>query len=177
MPILSALFPQDVASLKIPSKWGTIEEFHQGSKSETVIIVQDAHSIPDAQLSLQKIIKHFQNTYGLRKIALEGASKTLDPQILRSFPDQDLLRQILKSYHVEGELAGGTSAAIFNESEDAVYQGVEDWALYEQNLNALSASRRSEQKKFPQKLKTLEKIFKRRKPKVTRKNCSNLTRS
>jgi hypothetical protein len=39
----------------------------------------------------------------------------------------------LQDYAAKGELAGGTAAAIFNDSP-SVYHGIEDWELYEEGL-------------------------------------------
>ncbi len=117
--------------LKLPTKFGEVVESHAGNGS--VIVIQDAHAIPDAQRNIANIIKHLQREYGVGTVALEGASGDLDPQIFRSFPDKKLLREVMKSYMDAGEIAGGTAAAIFDETSTK-YQGVEDWEIYEEGL-------------------------------------------
>ncbi|HCM42705.1 MAG TPA: hypothetical protein DIS66_05280 [Candidatus Omnitrophica bacterium] len=117
--------------LKLPTKFGEVVESYSGKGS--VIVIQDAHAIPDAQRNIANIIKYLQQEYGVGAVALEGASGDLDPQIFRSFPDKKLLRQVMKRYMDAGEIAGGTAAAVFDETKTQYY-GVEDWAIYEEGL-------------------------------------------
>jgi len=125
--------PIDLNEIQVPIDIGSVHETFQGTEPETVILIQDAHAIPDAQRNIQKVINHFQTEYGVRLVALEGASSKLDPQIFKSFPDQALLRELFQTYFERGELTGGNAAAIFNESESAYY-GIEDWDLFEAGL-------------------------------------------
>jgi hypothetical protein len=134
-------WPQDPSEIVLKPSLGKILEAHRGSK-ETVLLLQDAHSIPGAQRSIQKIIEYFQKEYGLRRIVLEGASTALDPQFLRSFPDRDLLRKTLEIYFEKGEITGVTAAALLNEDGKAVFQGVEDWDLYEKGLGLFLAAQK-----------------------------------
>jgi hypothetical protein len=110
LPAVKSLNPEN---LKLPVKFGEVVESHAGKGN--VIIVQDAHAIPDAQRNIANVIKFVQQEYGVGTVALEGASGDLDPQIFRSFPDKKLLRQVMKGYMDAGEIAGGTAAAIFDE--------------------------------------------------------------
>ena len=124
----------ELKNVVVPHEFGKIQETYTSShQSPTVILIQDAHAIPDAQRSILKLIGLFQKKYGIDLVALEGASSDLDPQILRSFPDQQLLHKVLEQYSERGELAGTTAAAILNK-EQATYHGIEDWDLYEEGL-------------------------------------------
>ncbi len=118
-------------NLKLPAKFGEVVESYSGKNG--VIIVQDAHAIPDAQKNIANMIKLMRTEYGVKTVALEGASGDLDPQIFRSFPDQKMLREVIKGYLDAGEIAGGTAASIFD-NDASVYKGVEDWDLYEETL-------------------------------------------
>ncbi len=144
--------PISVSTLKVPAEIGKIEEVFQARGQETrdkgqesfrvsrpvppapfVILIQDAHAIPDAQRNIQKLIEHFQKKYAVPLVALEGASSELDPQIFKSFPDKEILQKTLNDYFERGELTGATAASIVSEGR-AVYQGIEDWNLYEEGL-------------------------------------------
>ena len=127
-------FPPDLSAIQVPEGIGKIQEFYKGKGEKVVVLVQDAHAIPDAQRSIQKIIAHFQKQYGLPVIALEGASSELDPQIFKSFPDKELLKNTFEDYFEQGELTGSVAAAIFNETP-GLYHGIEDWSLYEDGLS------------------------------------------
>lgn len=143
--------PAITRSIQLPSGLGRIDEFFQGSSGRTVILLQDAHSIPEAQDNIRKIIDFFQKSYGVNRIGLEGASSRLDAQIFRSFPDQDRLKQVMKDYSSRGELPGGVAAAM-NSQKDAIFEGVEDWRLYEEGLALYLAVMQKE----PELLKALE---------------------
>lgn len=139
--------PLEVGTIQMPAVMGKIEESFRGTGNETVIVIQDAHSIPDAQKNIQRIINHFQKQYGVRRVGLEGASSRLDPQIFKSFPDKKILRQIFSQYLNQGELTAGTGAAIFSEGELAgtEFQGVEDWDLYEEGIGLYLAAIQQEE--------------------------------
>ncbi|MBN1687848.1 MAG: hypothetical protein JW893_01975 [Candidatus Omnitrophica bacterium] len=130
---LEKSIPFEISKIEIPEKIGEVLERYQGQNDQTVVLIQDAHAIPEAQLNIQRLIGYFQETYGVDLIALEGAASRLDPQILRSFPDQELLKKVLNDYHEKGELTGSTAAAILNHVEGQ-YEGIENWDLYEQGL-------------------------------------------
>ena len=85
--------PFQVEGLKLPAKFGEVVEYFDGDKSnitgkgksdQAVIIIQDAHAIPDAQKNIANVIKYMQQEYGVGTVALEGASGDLDPQIFKS---------------------------------------------------------------------------------------------
>lgn len=131
--ISSVDFPSDLSTVSVPKSAGTIQEFFKGNGKDLVILVQDAHAIPDAQRNIQKLINHFQKEYGLALVALEGASSELDPHLFKSFPDKEVLKKTFEAYFERGELTGVTAAAIFNEGK-STYNGIEDWGLYEEGL-------------------------------------------
>ena len=85
-------FPARLNEIQLPQALGRIEDSFQGKRDRVVIVVQDAHAIPEAQRSIEKIIEHFQEKYGLNLIGLEGASSQLDSRIFRSFPDKEILK-------------------------------------------------------------------------------------
>jgi len=138
-------FPSDLARVQVPAEIGKIEEIFVIKGQESfpvsrplplapfVILIQDAHAIPQAQTSIQQLIGHFQKEYGVGLVALEGASNPLDTQIFRSFPDREVLKKVFDQYAKQGELAGGPAAAIFGETQ-AKYVGIEDWPLYEEGI-------------------------------------------
>ena len=125
--------PINLFDLAIPKEIGSIKETFKGPDEKVVFVIQDAHEIPDAQRNIQKLINFLQTEYGVRLVALEGAASDLDPRIFKSFPDQAFLKKVFEQYFDNGELAGGTAAAIFNPSP-AIYHGIEDWNLYEEGL-------------------------------------------
>ena len=130
----------DISEIEIPSEMGSIEQMHfsralkSTAASEAVILIQDAHGIPDAQKNIQKIIQYLNQTHGLQLIGVEGVQADLDPQFFRSFPDQEKLKATLKLYYESGELTGTSAAAILLEEKTRFF-GLEDWKLYEEGLD------------------------------------------
>ena len=142
---------KDLANVSLPAEIGKIRETYRGTSDKTVILIQDAHSIPDAQRSIQSAIDHFQKEYGVTLVGLEGASERLDPQIFRSFPDKELLRKTFDDYSEKGELTGGTAAALFSAGGGSasggnatIFQGVEDWELYEKGIGSFLEAMKTE---------------------------------
>jgi phosphoenolpyruvate-protein kinase (PTS system EI component) len=130
----AARLPFDIQNLQISSEIGSIQEYYRGKSSHAVILIQDAHAIPDAQLHIRELIGHLQKTYGTDRIALEGASGQLDMEIFRYFPDQKTLLEVLEEFQGEGHLPGAVAAAILDDP-GIRYWGIEDWGLYEEGIH------------------------------------------
>lgn len=139
----AALSSDLITSIEIPKTIGRVQETHIGTSPRTFVIVQDAHGIPDAQQSIQKMIGFFQETYGISVVAVEGGASAMDVQIFKSFPEQDLLKDVFSTYHEKGELSGSAAAALFNETS-ALYHGIENWELYEAGLKLFLAAMQAE---------------------------------
>ncbi|MFH1799377.1 MAG: phosphotransferase [Candidatus Omnitrophota bacterium] len=137
-------------SLAIPPEMGTITSKYQAGGQEfgekdglrtpnsalrTVILIQDAHTVVNAQENIAKILDHLQKSYSIRLTVLEGARSKLDPTIFRAFPAIDIKQKVLSGYLKRGEITGVQMASIFSEKEHSYY-GIEDWNLYEENYRA-----------------------------------------
>ncbi|GEM_PF-1428123 len=132
--------PTDISSetitlnqIKIPADLGSIHaQFSASKKNPFIFLIQDAHAIFDAQKNIQKLIDYLQTQYGINLIALEGSKGPLDPTLLRTFPNESVKKKILNQYLQKGELTAAEMAAVFNPKE-ALYYGIEDWKIYEEN--------------------------------------------
>ena len=139
-----------LAGFVIPPDIGTItEEFRveslvlkekkalhtQDPKLRTVILIQDAHSVPDAQRSLEKLIEYLQQKYGVTTVALEGAEGKLDPGLFRNYPDKEKLKKVFGEYLNSGELSGAAVASVLS-PYSGDYVGIEAWELYQEGVNA-----------------------------------------
>ena len=56
--------------ISIPSNIGKLEAVHETGSREVVILLQDAHSIPKAQRNIRNLIDFFQQSHGLKTIAV-----------------------------------------------------------------------------------------------------------
>jgi len=181
--------------MRVPEKIGRIEEVFQGKGEEAVLLIQDAHAIPDAQRNIQKLIEFFQTEYGVEKIAVEGASSELDPQIFRSFPDKKILKEVFEGYFAKGELTGTTAAAIFSAinrggsasrrrrasplaggGNETIFQGIEDWALYEEGLGGYLRAIEKEQE-IGEKLAKEKEALERKKQEIYSKDLLEVDRA
>lgn len=124
----------DVWSLQLPKEIGRVETFKKFDSSEkTLVLIQDAHAVADAQFSIKKIL-HEISLKNVRLTALEGTSGDLDTLLLRAFPDREILEETIHDYVAKGELAGSAAAAILN-PEEMKYTGVEDGELYRRAID------------------------------------------
>ena len=98
-----------------------------------IVLIQDAHSVPDVQKSIRGLIEHLNREWDLRHVGVEGAAGNFDTAFLKSYPDRAGLETALKFYLDRGELSGAAAAAIAPGSEMS-FLGLEDAALYEENL-------------------------------------------
>lgn len=131
--LISNLLP---AAISIPENLGTIQiQQKGGAENPFVVFIQDAHAVVDAQNNIQELIQYLNGKYGIDLVALEGGKGRLDPTLLRTFPDEFIKKKILKDYLDRGELAGAQMAAILNPKEE-IYEGIEDWDLYQANYIA-----------------------------------------
>lgn len=117
----------------IPTDWGRIEKkSFTNSGKPFIIYLQDAHSIVDAQNSIQKLIDYFESKYGVNIVALEGGSGELDTKLFKSFPDRFVSQKVFNNYLQQGEITGGEMAAVFGKTSSKYY-GIEDPKLYTEN--------------------------------------------
>lgn len=124
------------AGIAIPNNLGEIQvKFRDPTSDKTVILIQDAHAINEAQENIQKLIEYLQKNHGIQLVALEGGKEKLDPTLYRAFPDAKVMKKVMTGYLEQAELTGPEMAAILGEKENNFY-GVEDWGLYEQNYRA-----------------------------------------
>ncbi|HQB12442.1 MAG TPA: hypothetical protein PLX96_05645, partial [Candidatus Omnitrophota bacterium] len=146
----AVLPPVSLSELTIPDELGTIvrsvgvqdgaaadpdKTNVRDSSRRTVILIQDAHAVNDAQDKIQKIIAHLQTHHYADMLLVEGAQGRLDPTILRNYPDENAKQRVVREYLERAELAGVESAAVLNDTLGH-FEGAEDWALYSENFNA-----------------------------------------
>jgi len=134
----SSVLPINIHDIQINSEFATLEEKFEVSneaKQRTVIAIQDAHGIFDAQQNIQRIIQQLQNQYDFEVVGLEGGSGKSDHTFLRAFPNKQINREQAMKYMKRSELSGGEVAAIIN-TKPGIFYGVEDKNLYFQNRNS-----------------------------------------
>ncbi len=124
----------DPAYITIPSGYAEIRERYEGSSDFTVIHIQDAHCIYEAQKNIATILDYLQRSYGVNLIALEGADDVLVTDEFSSFP-QKQIRQDVSDYMMKnGRISGAEYFDIVSDSHEKL-TGLENRALYTKNLS------------------------------------------
>lgn len=130
-----------VGELQLPENLGRVEETFMAEKAApAVYLIQDAHAVFAAQKNIAAILQHLRAEGGVRAVAFEGGTGTMDAAVIRTLPDEFVKKQILEDFMRLGELSGTAWAAAFDPGP-AVYAGLEDWPLYEKNYVAFLAAR------------------------------------
>lgn len=133
----------EAAAFSFPSGAGVIEETYTGKAKETVILIQDAHAIPEAQKSIRLILEWLAEKHGVKVTGVEGAASALDATLFRHFPDRDILEKIFNDYMEDQELTGPAAACLFGPAS-MKYYGLEDWNLYEEGTRHYLKAREQE---------------------------------
>ncbi len=106
---------------------------YDAARGPTVLLLQDLHTQPDAQLAEGRILQHLYKTYNLKLMASEGATGPFQLEFFQQFPKDQQARTIVADafLHV-GEMTGHEYQAIIEQLPIQIY-GVEDEQLYEDN--------------------------------------------
>ena len=128
-----SIITKKIPSLEVPKKWGSLGETYQGSSSKTIILIQDAHAIAEAQKNISHLIEHLHTTLEISTVAVEGTDQKLEPLIYQEYPEQEILKVVFDEYLEKGEIPGAVYASVFG-SKELSYKGVENWPLYEKGI-------------------------------------------
>lgn len=122
-------------SLAVPEDIGQVQERYRGNGIGTVVLIQDAHAVYEAQKSVEKTFLHLAKAYGFKRGGTEGGTGAVHPGLLQSYPDAEVLREVLSQYLREGELSGAVTAAVLLNGQFHL-QALEDRPLYETAVRA-----------------------------------------
>ncbi len=131
-------FSHDSKQLKIPNDIGITHSSYINGSDKLIINIQDAHSELSAQYSIVKILEDLAKNYDLNLVAAEGAEGPVDLSLLKSFPDKEIRKETADYFMRQGRMSAGEFFALVNEKPIKFY-GIEDNALYQENLKALRA--------------------------------------
>ena len=101
--------------------------------SPTVVLLQDLHTQPDAQLAEGRILSHLYKTYNVRLVAAEGAAGPVDLAFFQRYPNDQAVRESLAAAFLQlGQMKGHEYVAITHQLPVQIY-GVEAASLHEEN--------------------------------------------
>ena len=139
---LSAL--QDLYSIYIPDLLGRVTEVYDGrgtidegrktiDEERLVVLIQDLHTNPEAQLNLAGILELLIKDYKLDLVCSEGADGVVDTSSVSSFPDYEVREKIAQLFVHSGELTGEEYLSI-TKYPDLPIWGIEDRNIYFENI-------------------------------------------
>ncbi|MDR1940798.1 MAG: hypothetical protein LBQ47_00520 [Endomicrobium sp.] len=133
--------PESVFS--IPASLGTVTALKNFGGRNFVINIQDLHCDGGAQRNIAAILKYLEENYGIKKVYLEGACADVDVAPLSGLLNTSLGRQTLEFMTDSGYVNGVEYYAALN-SKKGFARGIEDFELYEKNINLLAQIMSSE---------------------------------
>jgi hypothetical protein len=143
--------------------FGYIREMRlsENPRAPLIVHIQDAHGMEEAQKNIAKTIEAVVRGWPLAVgnqqprannqqqvlVGLEGASGELDTALFREAAEPETVRRVADKFLKDGHIGGPEFAALTLPAPPR-FLGIEDDALYEQNVQALrdSLSRREEAK-------------------------------
>ena len=123
------------SEIKFPSEYGRITEVFDSGGDELVIHIQDAHTNYEAQKNAASILEELINNYGLYLILVEGGSRDVSLNYYREGSSLEERKKTADQQLKEGVIAGEEYLNIASDYPMKL-QGMEDRALYDQNMEA-----------------------------------------
>ncbi|MFH0732825.1 MAG: hypothetical protein V2A72_07895 [Candidatus Omnitrophota bacterium] len=122
--------------LDISEGYGHIVEGYKAVENpeKVVIHIQDIHTNYEAQKNASKIIEGLIKDKGLKLIMVEGGWGDVSLTYLRSYADKERRLEVAEEYLKEGKISGEEYLNIISDY-DMEIQGIEEEALYRQNLD------------------------------------------
>lgn len=148
-PEIAIHSPLHLHTFKIPSRIGSVEKIIHSDTQKTIFLIQDAHSVPEAQKNIAKILQYLSWAHGVSAAGLEGASGELDPTVFKAYPEKKRLQALLSEHLSKGEIPGSILALLSREGRNARYLGVEDWPLYEEAIGLYLEALKQQSKILP----------------------------
>jgi len=121
--------------LEIAPELGVVQEIHPGHSEQIVIHIQDAHANYAAQKNIARLIDYLETNYGFDTVAAEGApAGSVDTSSISWISGKDRLPIVLDSLLRKAFITGPEYQHALSGGKFQ-YLGIEDEALYRQNLS------------------------------------------
>ncbi|HMU75358.1 MAG TPA: hypothetical protein PKD69_06280, partial [Elusimicrobiota bacterium] len=128
--------------------FGEIDDFHvtgslrnaadwsfDKSADPVIVLIQDVHNVPEAQLNISKIMESYQTRAGLSVVGLEGATGGLLTDKFRAMNAPEALRWA-SDFLINERVLSGAEYFGLNAPRSATLWGIEDEAAYLANVEA-----------------------------------------
>jgi len=123
------------SQIQLPYEIGTIRQvFHSPKKNApTVIHIQSAHALYDAQKNIANILQLLQEQYGVDHIFVEGSNGEINTSFFRAFPIKEVRNWKIDQFVREGRVTGAESYSMTSE-QPAILHGVDNVKFYLENI-------------------------------------------
>ena len=108
-------------------------------EKQVVIHIQDAHCFYPVQKQIIKIIEYLASSYQISQIFVEGADQYLNADSIKSFPDDQIKKNVSEYFLKEGKISG-VEYFIINNLSGIKAKGAESKKVYRENYLAFSES-------------------------------------
>jgi len=122
-------------ALQIPEQYGRIVDAYEGNSDKTIIHIQDAHVHYEAQKNLAGILESLIRRNQLKLILVEGGNRRGELTSFRKLASKKARQEVAERYLQKGLLSGDEYLELVSDYP-MVRQGIEDTALYEENLRS-----------------------------------------
>lgn len=131
--------PAWLSSLVLP--YGSVRDIFLAKNPGAPLIVhlQDAHALPEAQRNQAHMIEGLSRERGINLVGLEGAQGGFALEPYRAFDMPEVTKQIADYFIEEGEISGAEYVGLTANAPPLLW-GVEDLALYQENIQAFKDS-------------------------------------
>ena len=119
----------------LPSNYVTLKDSYKGLGEKKLILIQDAHCNPEAQLNIFKTIRHCVDQYNVDLLCIEGSVGEIPLTSFRNDPDKERMLAILFFFLTKGRVTGGELACVYSEREITLF-GIEEEDMYNKNFEA-----------------------------------------
>ena len=132
---------KQASDVSIPAEDGYLIEriSPQTPTAPTVIHIQEVHASEEAQRHLIKILEQLIETHGLKLILVEGGAGDVSLTHMRQYGHPDVRKDVAEKYLKAGLLGGEEYVDLVSDARITLW-GVEDPALYQQNVDAFLAA-------------------------------------
>ena len=122
-----------LGEIQVPETYGRVIDVFQGGSDKTIIHIQDAHVHYEAQKNLASILESLIQRNQLKLILLEGGSGHVELASLRKLASREAREAVADRYLRKGLIAGDEYLELISDYP-MIREGIEDPALYEENL-------------------------------------------
>lgn len=119
---------------------GTVQDSYDSGSGKSVVILEDAHGVGEAQESLAALTSYLIREVGIRHVGIEGGEGKLDLTLFRHCPDKARMLELFRQYSRAGMISGVVLAALQDEMETD-FEAIEDGALYARAVELFLTSR------------------------------------